>query len=350
MKLLTATITPLLSLCLLVLPIVTRAADADPLFSSGEPLDITLTGPFSQIDRERDKDQEYPGTLSYQDNGSTVTLDVKFSVRGNFRLQKEICDYSQLWIDFDKDEVDGTLFDKQNKVKLVVQCQSNVRYSRYIAKEQQAYDMYNLITDRSFKSRLLNVTYHENDRGRDRTTLGIFIEHKDRLAKRIDMKDVELNSIASSELDPLQGLLANLYMYMISNVDFSLITAHEGEECCHNAKLFRADDGTYYPVPYDFDITGYVDTSYAGPNPDLKQRSIRQRIYRGYCVPDDVMRAALDIYRANADAILAIAANETYTDSRTANTAVRYLQGFFDTINDPKELQKDILDDCRQIR
>ena len=275
---------------------------------------------------------------------------MKYSVRGNFRLQKSICNYSQLWLDFDKDQVKDTLFDKQNKLKLVVQCKANSRFARYIAKEHQAYQMYNIITDRSFKSRLLNVTYQENDNADSRTTLGIFIEHKDRLAKRIGMKDVDLNEIKSSELDPMQAILANLYMYMISNVDFSLITAHEGEECCHNAKLFRSDDGVYYPVPYDFDITGFVDTSYAGPNPDLKQRTIKQRIYRGYCAAPGITEAALESYRNHAPEMLAIAADTTNLDERTAASSVKYLQGFFDTINDPKKLQRDILDDCRAVR
>jgi hypothetical protein len=42
------------------------AAEPDPLFQSVDSLDITLTGPFTTIDRERDKDTEYTGdTLTY---------------------------------------------------------------------------------------------------------------------------------------------------------------------------------------------------------------------------------------------------------------------------------------------
>ena len=32
-------------------------------------------------------------------------------------------------------------------------------------------------------------------------------------------------------------------------------------------------------VPYDFDFAGLVNTSYAKPNPDFKQVSVKQRIY-----------------------------------------------------------------------
>lgn len=327
-----------------------QADEPQPLFESSDVLDISLSGPFRTIDRERDKELEYEGTLTYMDNGRPVTLEAKFSVRGNFRLQKDICTYSQLWVDLDKDDVAGTLFENQNKLKLVTQCKSTSSYGRYIVKEHQAYQMFNLITDRSFRSRLLNVTYEDTERGRSRTAMGIFIEHQNNLADRMGMEKVELNEIPASTLDPLQSTLVNLFMYMISNVDFSLITAHEGEECCHNAKIFLADDGTYFPVAYDFDLTGYVSTSYAGPSPQLKQRNIKQRIYRGFCASDEIFETAVNRYRSNEEGILAIADDATYTDNRTARSSLKYMEEFYEIINDPDELKKEIVDECRQIK
>src|SRR3989304_6987009 len=53
-------------------------APPDPLFNSDEPLNITLTAPFRQIDRKRDKQAKYEGTLSYAEGmGAPVVLDVK---------------------------------------------------------------------------------------------------------------------------------------------------------------------------------------------------------------------------------------------------------------------------------
>ena len=64
----------------------------DELFKNSEILELTLTGPFSTIDKERDKEKRYDGTISYQAADlATVTLDVTYEVRGHWRLQKSNC-------------------------------------------------------------------------------------------------------------------------------------------------------------------------------------------------------------------------------------------------------------------
>jgi len=76
---------------------LTWAASApDKLFKNSEILELTLTGPFSTIDKERDKERDkekrYDGTVSYQAADlATVTLDVTYEVRGHWRLQKSNC-------------------------------------------------------------------------------------------------------------------------------------------------------------------------------------------------------------------------------------------------------------------
>jgi hypothetical protein len=343
--------TSLLLCCIaLLLPFKSVLGANAPLFETTEIVNITLSGPFRTIDKQRDKEQEYEGgTLRYIDNGQEVSLDVSFEVRGNFRLREDVCSYSQLWLDFKRGQVEGTLFENQNKLKLVVQCKNPSRYERLIVKENQAYQIFNTVTDHSFRSRLLNVTYQDTDNDRERTQLGIFIEHKDGLADRIGMENVDLNSINYTELAQQQANLVDLYMFMVANTDYSIISAPE-DECCHNAKLFQsANDAQYYPAPYDFDSSGYVDASYAQPNPSLRLRSVRQRLYRGFCFPDNITNTSLQTFRDLEGDIMAIAGDTTYVNQKTATNSVKYLQEFYDIINDPKDLQRDILDDCRGI-
>ncbi|MCH8263802.1 MAG: hypothetical protein IIC10_00280 [Proteobacteria bacterium] len=95
----------------------------DPLFQSTDLLDITLVAPFDRIDRDRDKEQEYEGSLSYTDaNGQEVVLDITLEVRGNDRLKKENCRYSQLWVDFKRRQTAGT----QNESQPVAQQQARL--------------------------------------------------------------------------------------------------------------------------------------------------------------------------------------------------------------------------------
>ncbi len=330
------------SLCLLIivlsLSIHASGAEQDPLFASSDTLAITLVGPFERIDDERDKEQEYEGALRYINAaGETVELDANFEVRGNWRLDRSNCDYSQLWVDLRRGQLPGTIFENQNRLKLVVQCRRSDRYLEFLQREMQAYQIFSLLTDYHFAIRPLEVTYQDNEEEESRTHAAFFIEHQNRVAELAGMEEVEENRVNSDQLDPMQSTLTSLFMFLMGNTDFSLIQAQEGEECCHNAKLIRASNGTYFPVPYDFDASGFVDASYA-PQPGFNLRSNRSRLYRGYCVDEATMTAAVDRFLALREEISSIAASRKND---------RFVSDFFETLEDDRDFERDILRDCR---
>jgi len=340
----------ILSLLLLSAALQAQATVPAPLFQSDEPLDITISAPFGEINRKRDKEVEYPGTLSYTDaSGEQVVLDIKLEVRGNFRLQSSICRYSQLWVNIRTGQARGTVFEGQDKIKLVAQCRDGDRYREYIAKEHQAYKLFEQLSEYSFATRLLNTTYEDSEKpGEARTNLGFFIEHQKQLTERFDMKTVDLNGVPIRELEPAQSSLVALFMYLIGNTDFSLVLAPAGEECCHNAKLMVDENGTYFPVPYDFDSSGYVDTSYAvPPDPAMGIKTNRQRRFRGYCAQQDSVAGAVQQFQAAREALAAVTADTTLVKAATAKRSTDYLNAFYDTISTPKDFQRHILGACR---
>ncbi len=327
-----------------------QIAAADPLFATESLLDITLTAPFAEIDRDRDREKSYPGTLSYVDeSGDRIVLDVSIEVRGNFRLQKDNCRYSQLWVDLKREQTPDTLFAQQNRLKLVVQCGAQDRYREYLVKEQQLYQVFAALTELNFGTRLLNTTYvYSDDPGEERTHLAFFIEHQRRLKDQIGMEDVELNTIERGALDPAQSTLVALFMYMIGNTDYSMTAAAEGDECCHNAKLLVDANGRYYPLPYDFDASGFVDTSYApSPDPSFKLRSNRDRLYRGFCVEDSALATAVTEFMEARDQIMSIVADTTLVDDRAAQRSQRYLEEFYATLEDERSMRNEIIEECR---
>jgi hypothetical protein len=325
------------------------AAEMDPLFASPAVLELTLSGPFIQIDNERDKDKEYTAALTYlTEDGTRVELDVGLQVRGNYRLRKNVCRHSQLWLDFRTRDAAGTLFENQDKVKLAVQCRSSDAYRAALVREFQAYRFFAQLSGLSFATRLARITYHDPAYPRrDRTELGFFIEHQERLAARLDLQDVELNRIAETEVDGTQGSLVAMFMYMIANTDYSLVIGEDGDECCHNAKLLRTPGGFYAPIPYDFDMSGYVDAPYASPSPQLQQRSIRQRIYRGYCAFNELLDTTVARFNLQRDALNGIMEDTTHISAGQAARSREYIDGFYDVINDPAEVSAEILRRCR---
>lgn len=320
----------------------------DPLFANEEPLTITLQGPFKTLDKKRDKTAEYDaGVLSYEGPNGPVSIASGFSPRGNFRLEKTNCSHAQLWLNLKKKQTHDTLFSNQKKLKLVVQCRDSTRYRSYLRKEYQAYRMLNLLTDVSHRVRWVNVTYENLDGKTLRSQPAFLIEHKNRVADRLGLNTVDEQRIDRKKLDPPSATTAALFNYFIGNADFSLIASAEGS-CCHNAKLLQADDeAPYIPVVYDFDSSGYVDAPYAITPANLKLRSVRQRIYRGFCTEPAVFDAALDKFRTHREALLAIAGETDMVSKRQARKSVAYLDDFYEVIDDPKRLADKIIEVCR---
>ena len=325
-------------------------AESDPLFQTSTPLDIVFEAPFEQIDRERDKDAEYEGVLRYLEaDGTEITLDIALEVRGNWRLRKDNCRYSQLWIDLKRGQTPNTLFAEQNRLKLVVQCRAQDRYRDYLAKEQQLYDAFASLSDLHFGTRLVNATYVDSeDPSESRTHLAFFIEHQRRLKDRFGMEDVELNSVPYRDLDAQQSALVGLFMYQIGNTDYSMIQAPEGEECCHNVKLLADAEGRYYPIPYDFDASGFVDASYAPtPNPSFGIRSNKSRAYRGFCFDSAQLDSVIAQLRAERENLIALVSDTTHISGRAANRSANYMEEFYEVLESPRRFQREIVDECR---
>ena len=350
----TISILSLLVICQAVLALgsITHAAAAspthDPLFASDEPIAITLTGPFKKLDKKRDKAADYaPGSLSYVSDEGSVDIETNYRPRGNFRLEKENCSHAQLWLELKKKQTRDTLFANQKKLKLVVQCRDSKRYRGYLRKEYQAYRMLNTLTDASYRVRWAEVTYRDLDGKKLRTASGFFIEHKNRLADRLGLATVDAQRISKTELDPEQATMMAMFNYFIGNADFSLIASTEGS-CCHNAKLFQAgEDEPYLPIIYDFDSSGYVNAPYAITPAKLNLRSVKQRLYRGFCVEPDIFGATLEVFQTHRESLLGMAAETGIVSKRTSKKAVSYLEDFYDVIDDPDTLDRKIIGACR---
>ncbi len=106
--------------------IANAAGNADTLFLSDKIIRMELRTDFSAIQAERTGIlKDHYGILIYRSRGiGKVILSVKVSARGNFRLKPANCSFPPLLIDFKKGDVENTIFENQNKIKLVTPCQT----------------------------------------------------------------------------------------------------------------------------------------------------------------------------------------------------------------------------------
>ncbi|MDH3614077.1 MAG: hypothetical protein OEU90_16050 [Gammaproteobacteria bacterium] len=318
----------------------------DLLFQDDETLPVTITAPFTTLVRERPKDDYLPGVLEYTGtDGTTVKFDLEVRTRGHFRHRT--CEYPPLSLNLKKSQTDGTLFDKQNKLKLVIHCDFSERYEQVVLREYLAYRILNAVTNMSFRVRLLRVTYVNNEvTGGGQVRYGFLIEHKNRLAKRYDLKDLEIErtTVASIQADRLN--LTSVFAFLIGNTDFSPIAGPPDDDCCHNYVLFGNDVDPVIAIPYDFDQSGFVDAPYASPNQRFRIRSVRQRLYRGRCVNNEHVPASLRRFRDRRDSIYALINEQEGLYPRVRENLVRYIDKFYDLIDDPKKVERKIIKKC----
>jgi len=318
----------------------------DPLFHDNETLHVTITGPLTSLVRERPKDDYSAAVLEYTEtDGTTVKFDLDIRTRGNFRHKN--CEYPPVSLNLKKSQTKGTLFDKQNKLKLVIHCDYSERYEQIVLREYLAYRILNAITNMSFRVRLLRVTYVNTEvQGGGQVRYGFLIEHKNRLAARYDLKDLEVErtTVASIQADRLN--LTSVFAFLIGNTDFSPIAGPPDSECCHNYVLFGNDIDPVIAVPYDFDQSGFVDAPYAVPNEFFRLRSVRQRLYRGRCVNNGHVAASLRRFRDRRDSIYALVNEQEGVQSGVRENLVRYIDEFYDLIDDPKDVERRIIKRC----
>ena len=126
-----------------------------------------------------------------------------------------------------------------------------------------------------------------------------------------------------------------------------MIAAGPGRECCHNTVLFELPDQRFINVPYDFDMTGFVDPPYQMVSAELRIKNVRQRLFRGFCREGDYTRQAVQKLLAEKAALLDIVRTDPRMDERSRTKAVEYLESGFALLEDPKELEKRVLTACR---
>jgi len=351
-KLQTNSIILLISI-LLVAPFTASAEDKikpPKLFEDDSEMQVTLSGPWRVIKRNKEDDELYPAQLSYTGaDGNQHSLDVEVAPRGLTRRLK-VCDFPPLKVHFDKQKTKGTEFRGNKSLKLVTYCQTNTKYEQYYIKEFLTYRIYNLITDYSFRVRPMMIDYSDSqNKDSSITRFGFLLEDLDDVAKRNDMEKLSIARIPYKDLDEKTISHFSLFQYMIGNLDWAATDGPEEDSCCHNAKLIGKSNEAIpkYGVPYDFDASGLVNAHYAQPPNSLKVRNIRQRLYRGFCPSNPQMPQSVSLFNDKKAEILALFENNTHLTEKSRERAIDYIEEFYQTINDPKRLKKEITDKCR---
>lgn len=316
--------------------------EAAQLFREEQPLKLLLIANFGRLRRDRiAKPPWREGRISYEESpGKSIDVPVRLRTRGIWRLHE--CDFPPIRLDFKKDSVKNTIFEKLDKPKLVTHCKDTKEGDQLILAELQLYRIDNLLTSYSHRVRLAQIVYADSGSGKVETTRYAFFEEEpDAVAHRVGGMLVKQQGATAGDLVPSAAALFDVFQYFIGNTDWSVAGLH-------NVELISSDT-LYVPVAYDFDFSGAVNARYAVVDPSLPIHRVRDRLYRGYCMAsNDVFPPVFDLFRAKKDSIYALYSDSIgrLLDADRAKDALDYFNEFYETINRPNEAKRQIVDRC----
>lgn len=310
------------------------------LFDSEEVLNIKLSGSFRELFADRGEKATYHSlVLSYTaSDSSEVTLSARAKTRGHFRKILGNCSYPPLMLQFPKTEALKTsIFKGQSKLKLVMPCQGD----EYIIREWMVYRLYNLVTPKSFKARLVKVQLEDIKKKKPTAFYGILLEEEQRMAKRNHSVLVDKKMLKPEQMEPGNFLIMAVFQYLIGNTDWSV-------QYQQNLKILLHDSAAVPTVvPYDFDHSGIVNAPYAKPAEELQLYSVLDRRYRGYCLTDMKQFAGvISLYKQLKKDIYDLYASCPLLEARYVKATRKYFDEFYEIIGNKKEMEKEFSYPC----
>ena len=315
------------------------AAEGDSLFKSDKIIRMELRSDFSAIQKDRAENPEYhDGELIYYSSNSEPTrLSVRVIARGNFRRNPVNCNFPPLLLNFKKNEVRNTIFNNQDKLKLVTPC----HLEEDLIEEYIIYKMYNQVTDLSMKVRLVKILYFDTSLNKKIfEKFSFFIEDKDHVAERNNAvaKDRFLTPFDLNK-DNLKKL--SVFQYLIGNKDWFISSRK-------NIEIMQPEDSSMglYAVPYDFDFSGFVNAEYTKPRGIPENLLTDRRHYRGICFTDDEFKEIFEFYRELKPAFDSIIKNQKLIPNYNKKQILKYIDSFYTLSENSDLIKQEFLAGC----
>lgn len=314
-----------------------------PLFDSEEPLELILEADLVSIMNDKSEEPEYTQGLlihKFQDN-KIKAFEIKVKPRGNTRRDARLCDFPPLKFNFKKNHLNNSVFEGQDKLKFVSQCRQDDDFKNYVLEEYLLYKTYNVLTEESYKTRLVNITIKDIKlRVPTITMTGFLIEDDKALAKRIGAKSYEERVYSQDSCEDNSVDRLSLFQYMIGNTDWYINTKH-------NTDVFQNKaDGSLIPVPFDFDFAGVINTYYAIPSKEIPIVNVKQRYFKGSCRETDAYNPTLTLFNDKKEEIFSMYNSFNLLPKSVIRKSLRYYSKFFKIINDEELTESSIYSVC----
>lgn len=308
------------------------------LFESNDLLSVKLSYSRKQLKKETNDSTFIDSYLNYKTHDNNWNkIGLKVRARGNFRRGK--CHFTPLKLKIKKSAVKKTIFKGHKQLKLVLPCLNEPSKDDYVLKEHLIYKMYEIVSPYYFRSRLLDIEYSEIKRRtvKVHNFKGLLIEDNSKVAKRLK-GSLGKRKYYPQALNNLDAVRFAMFQYMIGNTDFSSTYQH-------NSKVLFVDK-KFVCIPYDFDMAGFVNTSYAVVSrigdKKLPIEAVTQRHYMGYKRDYKFFRQVRQEFLNNKENLLKVidANADRFINQNSYKTARKYILDFFKILANEAKFKK----------
>lgn len=315
------------------------------IFGSDELLKLSLSSDLKKFRKSKSQPEYQDATLRiFLPGDSIIENKVRIKPRGIRR--REYCYFPPLKLSFKGADFDNIYLDQQTSMKFVTHCQQGKIYEQYLLKEYLVYRMYNILTEYSFRVRLVQMEYIDTGNKKQVfTKYGFAIEPIKSLVKRTGGVYIKRENLSIRMMDTPLMVLFSMFQYMVGNTDWSITGLH-------NTRIVKSGDPLVqspYPIPYDFDYTGFVNTNYAVPAENSGLEDVRQRLYVGVCPSDIIETKVINRFLEHKAEFYNLIEQLEYLDKRNKKETTNYLDGFYKILDSGKLNPDDIFGTCLQL-
>lgn len=315
------------------------------LFKDQSVLPLKMS--FSNKEMKRNtNDSTYLLSHIYYDNGGQWdSIGVKIRARGNYR--RAHCYFPPIKVKIKKSAAKGTIFEGNKELKVVLPCVASQATLDNIVKEYMAYKIFEVISPYHYKTRMVDIEFTElkGKKSKKHQLKAFLIEDIDRIAARHNARKMK-RTVHPLQQDDECSIQNDFFQYMIGNTDFSV--AYQ-----HNQKLIFTEDNKCLPIPYDFDMSGLVDASYAVvsqvQNEVLSIESVTDRLYRGFKRDEGTYQMVRKQFQDNKAEILAVVDDlaPLFDNESEFRVAKKFISDFFVVMANDSKFESEILKKAR---
>jgi hypothetical protein len=304
------------------------------LFVANEYTEFDLTFDFKKLESIKNTNDYMAATLEFEEPHDAVKKwDIEIKARGRYR--RRICSFPPLKLKFNKDDLQEVGFKKDNDMKLVTHCVDDYTGKENVLREYLAYKLYEIYTDRFFRTQLVKVNYFDSESRKKTKGLGILIEDNETVERRLDGKvcdDCYAITHDSFYMDNLH--IAALFQYMIGNADWSITMSR-------NIEMMKCQiQDKYFLIPYDFDFSGLVNASYAIPNSDYNQKTVRDRVYLAPCENAEELKPYIEYFKSKKEEVIKYIENFKELSAFSRRDIKGYIESFYESLDNELFLEQ----------